>query len=107
MAAEVIQPLLLDNVVNSVDSYFDHALVNVGGELVRYPIHNTVISGRSIRKYVFLADTELIGKQILGASLMDDQGRTLAHQAHNVVKNNLGFLIGFEFNIKLEVKTSV
>ncbi|MEC0125357.1 hypothetical protein [Paenibacillus pabuli] len=107
MAAEVIQPLLLDNVVNSVDSYFDHALVNVGGELVPYPIHNTVISGRSVRKYVFLADTDLVGKQILGASLMDDQGRTLANQAQNVIKNDRGYLIGFEFNIKLEVKTGV
>lgn len=107
MAAEVIQPLLLDNVVGSVDSYFDHALVNVSGELVRYPIHNTVISGRSVRKYVFLNDTEVIGKQILGASLMDNQGRTLANQALNVVKNDRGFLIGFEFNIKLEVKTGV
>jgi len=107
MAAEVIQPLLLDNVVNSVDSYFDHALVNVSGELVQFPIHNTVISGRSVRKYVFLSDTELNGKQILGASLMDEQGRTLANQTLNVVKNDRGFLIGFEFNIKLEVKAFV
>ncbi|CAH1216153.1 hypothetical protein [Paenibacillus sp. JJ-223] len=107
MAAEVIQPLLLDNMVNSVDSYFDHALVNVGGELVRYPVHNTIISGRSVRKYVFLSDVELVGKQILGASLMDGQGRTLANQALNVIKNDRGFLIGFEFNIKLEVRALV
>lgn len=105
--AEVIQPLLLDYLVTDADSHFDHALVNVSGELVQYPIHNTVISGRSVRKYVFIADTELVGKQILGASLMDDQGRTLANQALNVVKNDRGFLIGFEFNIKLEVKAIV
>ncbi|MCI1776585.1 MULTISPECIES: hypothetical protein [Paenibacillus] len=105
--ADIIQPLLLDYVVNDVDSHFDHALVNVSGQLVRYPIHNTVISGRSVRKYVFLSDTDLIGKQILGASLMDDQGRTLANQSMNIVKNNRGFLIGFEFTVKLEVKPIV
>ncbi|MEY8748636.1 hypothetical protein AB9M62_57285 [Bacillales bacterium AN1005] len=105
--ADVIQPLLLDYLVTDTDSHFDHALVNVSGELVEYPIHNTVISGRSIRKYVFLNDTEVIGKQILGASLMDDQGRTLANQPLNVIKNDRGFLIGFEFNIKLEVKAIV
>lgn len=105
--ADVIQPLLLDNVVNSVSSYFDHALVNVSGELVKYPIHNTVFSGRTVRKYIFLNDTELIGKQILGASLMDSEGKTLANQIMNIVKNDRGFLIGFEFNVKLEAKTNV
>ena len=105
--ADVIQPLMLDYAVSDADSHFDHALVNISGELVKYPIHNTVISGRSIRKYVFLNDTEVIGKQVLGASLMDDQGRTLANQALNVVKNDRGFLIGFEFTIKLEVKAVV
>jgi hypothetical protein len=105
--ADVIQPLLLDKVVNSVDSYFDHALVNVSGQLVKYPIHNTVISGRTVRKYIFLKDTELIGKQILGASLMDTEGKTLANQIMNIVKNDRGFLIGFEFNVKLEGKTNV
>ncbi|PYE49866.1 hypothetical protein HUB98_08995 [Paenibacillus barcinonensis] len=105
--AEVIQPLMLDYAVTDTNSHFDHALVNISGELVEYPIHNTVISGRTIRKYVFLNDSEMIGKQILGASLMDDQGRTLANQALNVIKNDRGFLIGFEFSIKLEVKTIV
>ena len=51
--ADVIQPLMLDYAVTDADSHFDHALVNISGELVKYPIHNTVISGRSIRKYVF------------------------------------------------------
>ncbi|AJS59195.1 hypothetical protein [Paenibacillus sp. IHBB 10380] len=105
--ADIIQPLLLDYVVADVDSHFDHALVNLSGELVQYPIHNTVISGRSVRKYVFLQDTEVVGKQILGASLMDSEGRTLANQTMNVVKNDQGFLIGFEFSIKLEVKAIV
>ncbi|PRA04819.1 MULTISPECIES: hypothetical protein [unclassified Paenibacillus] len=105
--ADIIQPLMLDYAVTDADSHFDHALVNVSGELVEFPIHNTVISGRSIRKYVFLNDTQVIGKQILGASLMDNQGRTLANQPLNVVKNDRGFLIGFEFSIKLEVKAIV
>lgn len=105
--ADVIQPLLLDYVVEDIGSRIDHALVNVGGELIEYPIHNTVITGRSIRKYVFLGETDLIGKQILGVSLMDAQGRTLANQIMNVVKNDRGFLIGFEFEVKLEVKPVV
>ncbi|WP_145047849.1 hypothetical protein [Paenibacillus xylanexedens] len=105
--ADIIQPLMLDYLVTDADSHFDHALVNVGGELVEYPIYNTVISGRTIRKYVYLSDTELVGKQILGASLMDGQGRTLANRALNIIKNDRGFLIGFELSIKLEVKAVV
>ncbi|MCL6661791.1 hypothetical protein [Paenibacillus amylolyticus] len=105
--AEVIQPLMLDYAVTDANSHFDHALVNVGGELIQYPIYNTVISGRTIRKYVYLNDTEVVGKQILGASLMDIQGRTLANRALNIIKNDRGFLIGFEFSIKLEAKAIV
>jgi hypothetical protein len=101
--ADIIQPLLLDYIVQDMSSRFDHALVNIAGELVQYPIYNTVISGRTVRKYVYLNESEVIGKQILGASLMDSGGRTLANTALNVIKNDKGFLIGFEFTVRLEV----
>ncbi|MDO7908418.1 hypothetical protein Q5741_18620 [Paenibacillus sp. JX-17] len=105
--ANVIQPRLLDLIVESLSGYFDHALINLGGELVSYPIHNTVISGYLVRKYVYLLDTDAAGKQILGASLMDKDGNTLANQNMNVVKNDKGFLIGFDFTVRLEASTVV
>ncbi|MEZ2660485.1 hypothetical protein [Aneurinibacillus aneurinilyticus] len=104
--ADIIQPLLLDYTVQDISARFDHALVNIGGELVRYPIHNTIFSGRSVRKYVYVKETEAIGKQILGASLMDKDGNTLANNPLNVVKNDKGFLIGFEFSVRLEATAS-
>ncbi|WP_052520264.1 hypothetical protein [Aneurinibacillus migulanus] len=104
--ADIIQPLLLDYTVQDISARFDHALVNIGGELVQYPIHNTVFSGRSVRKYVYVKETEAIGKQILGASLMDKDGNTLANNPLNVVKNDKGFLIGFEFSVRLEATAS-
>lgn len=104
--ADIIQPLLLDYVVQDMSARFDHALVNIAGELVQYPIHNTIISGRSVRKYVYVPETEAVGKQILGASLMDTAGNTLANNALNVIKNDKGFLIGFEFTVRLEATVS-
>ncbi|MED0757422.1 hypothetical protein P4S93_17975 [Aneurinibacillus thermoaerophilus] len=99
---DIIQPLLLDYVVQDMSARFDHALVNIAGELVQYPIHNTIISGRSVRKYVYVPETEAVGKQILGASLMDTAGNTLANNALNVIKNDKGFLIGFEFFVEVK-----
>jgi hypothetical protein len=104
--ADIIQPLLLDYTIQDISTRFDHALVNIGGDLVQYPIYNTIISGRSVRKYVYVPETEAIGKQILGASLMDKDGNTLANNALNVIKNDKGFLIGFEFSVRLEAVVS-
>ncbi|QYY44792.1 hypothetical protein SAMN04489735_10622 [Aneurinibacillus thermoaerophilus] len=100
--AGIIQPLLLDYIVQDASDRFDHALVNISGELIQYPIHNTIISGRSVRKYVYVKETEAVGKQILGASLMDNKGNTLANTALNVIKNDKGFLIGFEFFVEVK-----
>lgn len=104
--ADIIQPLLLDYAVQDISARFDHALVNIGGELVQYPIHNTILFGLSVRKYVYVKETEAVGKQILGASLMDSNGNTLANQPLNVIKNDKGFLIGFEFSVRLEANVS-
>lgn len=105
--SDIIQPLLLDYMIEDMDSRFNHALVNLSGVLVRYPIYNTVISGRSVRKYVYLQESEAVGKQIIGASLVDAEGGTLANMPMSVIKSGQGFLIGFEFTVKLEVKTIV
>lgn len=102
--AGIIQPLYIDYILQDMSNRISQALVNIGGQLVPYPIHNTVFSGKAFRKYVYIKETEAIGKQILGASLLDSSGNTLANQALNVVKNDRGFLIGFEFGV--EVKAS-
>lgn len=105
--ADLVQPRLLDYILQDMSARFDHALLNIGGELTLYPIHNTVFSGHTVRKYVYVTETQAVGKQILGASLMDKDGNTLANQALNVIKNDRGFLIGFEISVRLEATTSV
>ncbi|OAB34266.1 hypothetical protein PMSD_14965 [Paenibacillus macquariensis subsp. defensor] len=105
--ADLVQPRLLDYILQDMSARFDHALLNIGGELIPYPIHNTIFSSQSVRKYVYVTETQAVGKQILGSSLMDKDGNTLANQALNVIKSDKGFLIGFEISVRLEATTNV
>ncbi|ASA21948.1 hypothetical protein [Paenibacillus donghaensis] len=101
--AEVIKPLLLDKLVSDLSGHIAGARVNISGEQVVYPIHNTIVSGLSVRKYIYITETQAVGKQLLGAALLDVEGNILADQPLTVTKNDKGFLITFEFVLKLEV----
>ncbi|WP_035100679.1 hypothetical protein [Aneurinibacillus terranovensis] len=100
---QIIQPILLDDVCQYIDNLVDHGLVNVEGTQVQYPIFNTVIENQSVRKYIYLDEHEQVGKNILGASLLDTSGNILATQTLNVTKNDVGFFICFEIPVRLEV----
>lgn len=103
--AVTIQPILLDHILNDMSARFDHAVVDIDGTKERYPIHNTIVNGRSVRKYVYIKDSVSTEKKILGASLIDKEGNVLANQPLNVIKSDKGFLISFEFVV--EVKPNV
>jgi len=100
-----IEPIMLDHILHDLSARIDHAVVDIDGTKGRYPIHNTIVSGRSVRKYVYIKDSVALEKKILGASLMDKKGNALANQPLNVIKSDKGFLISFEFAV--EVKPSV
>lgn len=100
--AVTIQPILLDHILHDLSARIDHAIVNIDGKMERYPIHNTIVSGRSMRKYVYIKDSVAIEKKILGASLMDKEGNALANQPLNVIKSDKGFLISFEFAVEVK-----
>lgn len=98
-----IQPILLDHILNDMSARFDHAVVDIDGTKKRYPIHNTIVSGRSLRKYIYVQDSDAIGKTIFGASLNDKDGNELISQSMNITKSNKGFLISFEMEVKVNV----
>ncbi|WP_342435909.1 hypothetical protein NSS79_20515 [Paenibacillus sp. FSL L8-0436] len=100
--AEVIKPLLLDKLVSDLSGHIAGALVNIDGQQVVYPIYNTIVSGLSVRKYIYITETQAVGKQLLGAALLDVDGNILADQPLTVTKNDKGFLIAFEFVLRLE-----
>jgi len=98
-----IKPALIDHIIKDMSDKFDHAFVNLDGKMERYPIHNTSISGQTVRKYVFVQDSDAIGKTILGASLKDKDGNELVSQSMKISKSNKGFLISFELEVKVNV----
>ena len=100
--ADVIKQLLLNKLINDLNGYIKGAQVNIGGVLTAYPIYNTVVSGLSVRKYIYITETQAVGEQLLGATLLDVDGNILADQPLLVTKNDKGFLIAFEFVLRLE-----
>lgn len=98
-----IKPALIDYIIKDMSDRFDHAIVNIDGKMERYPIHNTSISGQTVRKYVFVQDSDAIGKTILGVSLEDKDGNELVSQSMKISKSNKGFLISFELEVKVSV----
>lgn len=98
----IIQPLFLTDIAQDMSARINHALVNVAGDLKHYPIFRSEIKGTSLYVYIYIPDNELIGEQILGASLMRADGNTLANKPLNAIKGDKGFLIAFEFLIKVE-----
>lgn len=101
-----IQPLFLTDTLQSIREMFDYALINVGGELKEYPIFQSEIKESYLRVYVYIPDDEMIGKQILGASLMKNDGNTYVTESLNAVKSDKGFLVAFEFLLEVKVKAN-
>ncbi|KTD88189.1 hypothetical protein [Paenibacillus etheri] len=100
--ADVIKQLLLEKLISNLNGHIVSARVNIGGVQTTYPIYNTIVSGMSVRKYIYITETQAIGKQLLGAALLDAEGNILADQPLLVTKNDKGFLIAFEFVLRLE-----
>lgn len=103
--ADIIKPLLLNKLLQDLDGYIINARVNIGGAQAVYPVYKTVVSGLSVRKYIYIEETQAVGQQLLGAALLDADGNILAEQPLTVTKNDKGFLIAFEFVLKLEANT--
>ncbi|UQZ34614.1 hypothetical protein C2I18_14425 [Paenibacillus sp. PK3_47] len=100
--ADVIKQLLLEKLINNLSGHIKGAWVNIGGVQTAYPIYNTIVSGMTVRKYIYITETQAVGKQLLGAALLDVDGNILADQPLTVIKNDKGFLIAFEFILRLE-----
>ncbi|GGF82602.1 hypothetical protein GCM10010912_29640 [Paenibacillus albidus] len=103
--ADIVQPLLLDNLIRGLSGYITGARVKIDGEQVDFPIQKTVISGLSVRKYIYITETQAVGQQLFEASLLDQYGNALAVQPLTVIKNDKGFLIAFEFVLRLEASS--
>lgn len=100
--ADVIKQLLLEKLISNLNGHIVSARVNIGGVQTMYPIYNTVVAGLSVRKYIYITETQAVGKQLLGAALLDAEGNILADQPLTVTKNDKGFLIAFEIVLRLE-----
>lgn len=102
---DVVKQLFLEKLVTDLNGHIASARVNIGGVQTDYPIYNTIVSGLAVRKYIYITETQAIGKQLLGAALLDVDGNILADQPLTVTKNDKGFLIAFEFILRLELSS--
>lgn len=94
-----VQQLLLDEVLNFVDSYARKAVVTIDGVKKEYEVHRTDIKGNQLKKMVFIENE--IGT-ITNAILVDSQGRNLFVKDMNILKKEDGFMIVFKLDIKIE-----
>lgn len=101
----IVQNRLIELLRDDISTHVAGALVNINGELLSYPIFKTTVSGNKITKYVYLSDQETTG-QIMSATLVDSSGNALAIQPLTEIKTARGFLIAFEFEVKVGVSAS-
>lgn len=92
----VIQPVLVDGVVNYVDSSFQRARVQIDGTYVDYPIYKTQKNGNILRKQIYLELEEgFVGEaQLLGAD-----NEVLAKKPFSIEKKKDGLLLTFQITI--------
>lgn len=92
----VIQQVLLDGMINYLDSAVQSARVKVNGTFADYPIYKTQKSGNVIRKYVYLETEEGFVEE---AQLLGSGKDVLAKRPFAINKQEDGLVLVFQFTI--------
>lgn len=92
----VIQPVLVDGVVNYINQQIDGGKVRINGELVDRVITSTILDGNTIRKYILL--DEEVGF-VEEAQLVSTSGEVLAKKAFSINLTEDGTALAFEIKV--------
>lgn len=94
-----IQPLLVDRLVDYLDSLIFRGKVKLNGTYEDYDIFNTVKDGNVLRKYLYLqTETGLVEE----AQLLSNSGDVLAIKPFSIQKEEDGLVLAFEFTINVQ-----
>lgn len=98
------RPVLHEKLVTFLDTLIHSGKVKINGIYVDQTFFKTVITGNSIRKYIYLsAEKGLIEE----AQLFSDSGDLLAVKPFKITKGEDGLVIAFEFGLTLQMGISV
>lgn len=95
----VIQPILVERLLNYLDELIFRGKVKINGEFVDYEIFKTVRDGNVTRKYIYL--TTEVGL-VEEAQLLSNSGDVLAVKPFSIHKAEDGLVIAFEFKITVQ-----
>ncbi|MET3658537.1 hypothetical protein [Sporosarcina psychrophila] len=95
----IIQPILIDRLINYLDELVFRGKVKLNGQFVTYDIFKTVRDGNKLRKYIYL--TTEIGL-VEEAQLLSNSGDVLAIKPFSIEKSDDGLILAFEFTITVQ-----
>ena len=95
----IIQPILIDRLINYLDELVFRGKVKLNGQFVTYEIFKTVRDGNKLRKYIYL--TSEIGL-VEEAQLLSNSGDVLAIKPFSIEKQDDGLILAFEFTITVQ-----
>lgn len=95
----VVQPLLVERLVNYLDDLVHRGKVKLNGQYVNYDIFRTVKDDNVLRKYIYL-ETET--GYVEEAQLLSASGDVLAIKPFSIEKSKDGLVLAFEFTITVQ-----
>lgn len=96
---KVIQPLLIEKLINYLDDLIFRGKVKINGEYKNYEVFKTVKEGNVLRKYLYL-ETET--GYVEEAQLLTSMNEVLAIKPFAIEKQDDGLVLVFEFTITVE-----
>ena len=94
-----IQQLLVDVTADFISNYVRGAVITIDGVDVDYPIYKTIRDGNKIKKLVYIQSEEGL---VTDAIIVDANGRELQTKVIDITKNEVGLVIAFVIEIKIE-----
>ncbi len=96
---KVVQPILIERLVNYLDELIYRGKVKLNGQYVNYDVFKTVKEGNVLRKYLYL-ETET--GYVEEAQLLTSMNEVLAIKPFSIQKQEDGLVLAFEFTITVQ-----
>lgn len=95
----VVQPIMLEKIIDYINSLVDKGKVKINGTYQNYSIFRTIKQDNTVRKYIYL-ETEV--GYVEEAQLLSVNNEVLAIKPVSIEKQEDGLVIAFEFNLSIE-----
>lgn len=100
---KVVQPVLIDRLINYLDELINHGKVKLNGKYVKYNIFRSIKEDNKLRVYIYLeSETGYVEE----AQLLTSLNEILAIKPFSIKKQDDGLVLTFEFTITVE-ETSI